>query len=165
MIIPYDRNLLTLQGGVVFIKLCRISLPSPSSLLHRDCNANISINGIYSFLTFFDFKSNPLTSPTKMKNKTKCKCAFSFALIIPSLNEVFKNKCTSAEPRHAVIIGYAIPFTIGSSPLFKGKNAPPHPETVPHIIGPNSGNENREGAIAAFPASVKVRTTFALTHS
>ena len=100
-----------------------------------------------------------------MKNKTKCKCAFSFALMIPSLNEVFKNKCTSAEPRHAVIIGYAIPFRIGSSPLFKGKNAPPHPETVPHIIGPNSGNENREGAIAAFPASVKVRTTFALTHS
>lgn len=66
---------------------------------------------------------------------------------------------------HAEIIGYCIPALIGSSPLFMGKNAPPQPEIVPHMIGPKRGKENREGAIAAFAASVKVNTTLALTVS
>ena len=46
-----------------------------------------------------------------------------------------------------------------------GKNAPPQPEIVPHMIGPKRGKENREGAIAAFAASVKVNKTLALTVS
>mmetsp|Transcript_39036 Transcript_39036/g.82092 ORF Transcript_39036/g.82092 Transcript_39036/m.82092 type:complete len:101 (+) Transcript_39036:179-481(+) len=100
-----------------------------------------------------------------MKNNTRCKCAFSFAAITPSLKEVFKNKWTNVAPTQAVVMGYFIPETMGSRPLFMGKNAPPQPEIVPHIMGPNRGKEKREGAIAAFAAIVKVSTTFARTAS
>jgi len=122
---------------------------------------------IYSFFDFvgFGFKSKPLTMPTKIKNRTKCKCAFALASITPSLNEVFKKTCTNADPKQAVTIGYAIPFLMGSSPLFNGKKAPPQPAIVPHMIGPKRGNENTDGAMAALAANVNVRTTFALTHS
>ncbi len=84
---------------------------------------------------------------------------------MPSLNDVFMNKYTNVAPMHDVTIGDAAPLTIGSRPLFRGKNAPPHPDIVPHIIGPNSGKEKREGAIAFADASVKVITTLALTVS
>jgi hypothetical protein len=50
---------------------------------------------------------------------------------------------------------------MGSNPLFNGRNAPPHPEMVPHMMGPNKGNEKEDGAIAALAASVKVNKTFA----
>ena len=76
-----------------------------------------------------------------------------------------KNKCTAAAPAQAVDMGDAKPFTIGSRPLLIGKNAPPQPETAPHIIGPKSGKANKDGAIAAFAARVKVSTTFARTAS
>ena len=120
---------------------------------------------IYSFLIFFAFKPNPLTKPIKMKKRAMCKCAFALALATPSLKEVFKNKCTTVAPIQAVIMGDCIPLAMGSNPLFMGKNAPPHPEIVPAMMGPKTGNENRDGAIAALAAVVNVITTFALTHS
>ena len=36
---------------------------------------------------------------------------------------------------------------MGSRPLLKGRNAPPHPAMVPQKIGPNRGKENVVGAI------------------
>jgi hypothetical protein len=50
---------------------------------------------------------------------------------------------------------------MGSNPLFNGKNAPPHPEIVPHMMGPNNGNEKNDGEIAALAASVNVNRTLA----
>jgi len=111
------------------------------------------------------FNPKPFTNPTKININTKCKCAFSFLSITPSLMLVFMNKCTNVLPTHAVIMGYPIPFKIGSNPLFIGRNAPPHPLMVPHMMGPKRGKERREGAMAALAARVNVRTTFARTHS
>lgn len=119
----------------------------------------------YSFLIFaFAFNPSPSTTPTQIKNKARWSCAFSFALTTPSLKQ-FKNKWTREDPRHAVIIGDCKPLRIGSSPLLIGKKAPPQPEIVPHIIGPNKGKEKRDGLIAVFAAIVNVKTTFALIAS
>ncbi len=69
-------------------------------------------------------------------------------------------------PMKAVIIGGFIPVVlIGSRPLLSGKNAPPHPATVPHMMGPKRGKEKSDEAMDEFAAMVKVRTTFARTHS
>ena len=48
---------------------------------------------------------------------------------------------------------------IGSRPLLIGRKAPPHPATVPHIIGPKRGKEKRLGAIFAAAAEVSFTTT------
>jgi len=48
---------------------------------------------------------------------------------------------------------------MGSNPLFNGRKAPPHPPTAPHAIGPNTGNENADGAIADDAANVSLTTT------
>lgn len=81
------------------------------------------------------------------------------ALIQPILMEVFRNRWTQVDPIKDVIIGGSNPDLIGSRPLFNGKKAPPHPEIVPHIIGPNRGKEKREGAIVLPVTTVNFNTT------
>mmetsp|Transcript_22324 Transcript_22324/g.46426 ORF Transcript_22324/g.46426 Transcript_22324/m.46426 type:complete len:93 (-) Transcript_22324:900-1178(-) len=64
---------------------------SPQQILQHYCSA-IYTSDVYSFFTLIAPKFNPDTIPVAMKNRAKCKWAFSFASIIPSLILVFKNK-------------------------------------------------------------------------
>mmetsp|Transcript_37476 Transcript_37476/g.54862 ORF Transcript_37476/g.54862 Transcript_37476/m.54862 type:complete len:86 (-) Transcript_37476:451-708(-) len=81
--------------------------------------------------------------------------------MIPSLRLVFKNRWRKVAATSAESMGEARPFLIGSSPLLRGRKAPPQPAIAPHAIGPKTGKGKMLAGILEPAASVKVTTTLA----
>lgn len=94
-----------------------------------------------------------------MKNRATKTCAFFGASTTPSDKFVWRKRWKRVAATNAVYIGCAKPVKIGSSPLLRGKKAPPQPPIAPQKMGPNTAISKSLGAMAAPAALVSLVTT------